>query len=90
MCDIHLNNIYSLKTVAQSWLKTPHLKCVINKSELEFIGIRDYFDDDCICLIEWADKGEGLLAAADLHMAAICRGGRWPRHSECNERAKQW
>ena len=37
--------------------------------ELEFIGIRDYFDDDCICLIEWADKGEGLLAAADLHIS---------------------
>ena len=34
--------------------------------ELEFIGIRDYFEKDCLCLIEWPDKGEGLLAAADL------------------------
>ncbi|WP_166425403.1 tRNA (adenosine(37)-N6)-threonylcarbamoyltransferase complex ATPase subunit type 1 TsaE [Paraglaciecola sp. 20A4] len=37
--------------------------------ELEYIGIRDYFDDDCICLIEWPDKGYGLLAAADLHIS---------------------
>ena len=34
--------------------------------ELEYMGIRDYFNDKSCCFIEWPEKGEGLLAAADL------------------------
>ena len=34
--------------------------------ELEYIGIRDYFSDDTVCLVEWSEKGEPLLSSADI------------------------
>lgn len=34
--------------------------------ELEYMGIRDYFCDNCCCFIEWPEKGAGLLANADI------------------------
>lgn len=34
--------------------------------ELEFMGIRDYFRPQTLCLIEWAERGLGMIPKADL------------------------
>ncbi|MCK5263477.1 MAG: tRNA (adenosine(37)-N6)-threonylcarbamoyltransferase complex ATPase subunit type 1 TsaE [Gammaproteobacteria bacterium] len=37
--------------------------------ELEFAGVRDYFDGESVSLIEWPEKAEGYLPEADI----ICK-----------------
>jgi tRNA threonylcarbamoyladenosine biosynthesis protein TsaE len=34
--------------------------------ELEYLGARDYFAGDCLCLIEWPERAKGWLPQADL------------------------
>ncbi|QIW15511.1 tRNA (N6-adenosine(37)-N6)-threonylcarbamoyltransferase complex ATPase TsaE [Pasteurellaceae bacterium RH1A] len=34
--------------------------------ELEFMGIRDYFRPQTLCLLEWASRGQGMIPEADL------------------------
>lgn len=36
--------------------------------ELEYLGIRDYFGRSSLCLIEWAERGDGILPAPDLQI----------------------
>ncbi len=45
--------------------------------ELEYMGIRDYFTEQSVCLIEWPSCGEGVLPPADLHLTlSVAANGR--------------
>ena len=36
--------------------------------ELEWIGIRDYLNDNSICFVEWPEKGRGFLPKNSIHI----------------------
>jgi tRNA threonylcarbamoyladenosine biosynthesis protein TsaE len=59
--------------------------------ELEFFGIRDYFDGDALCLIEWPERGAGILPKADLDITIDVQGeGRVVRLQPHGARGESW
>ncbi len=39
---------------------------IADAEELELMGIRDYFGDACLVLVEWPERAAGLLPAPDI------------------------
>jgi tRNA threonylcarbamoyladenosine biosynthesis protein TsaE len=42
-----------------------------NPMELELIGMRDYFKQNTICLVEWPEQGKGYLQSPDIQIKFI-------------------
>ena len=59
-------------------------------AELEYLGLRDFIDNQTLTLIEWPEKGEPLLPPVDLDLTLAVEGaGRrvaWQPHSAYGER----
>jgi tRNA threonylcarbamoyladenosine biosynthesis protein TsaE len=62
--------------VAQRHIYHFDLYRLADPEELEYLGVRDYFRPDALCLLEWPDKAANFIPKADLevHIAYVGSG----------------
>lgn len=64
---------------------------LVDPEELEYVGIRDYFDTDALCLIEWPQKGAGFLPKPDLTITITAHNhGRMLKLLSQSARGDSW
>jgi len=47
---------------------------VKDPEELEWIGIRDYLEQQSLCFVEWAELGKGFLPKPDIELSITTEG----------------
>ncbi len=64
---------------------------LLDPEELEFLGIRDYFSGEALCLVEWPERGAGVLPKADLDITIATKAaGRSLRLQAQGARGEAW
>ena len=59
--------------------------------ELEYLGIRDYFDDQSVTLLEWPSKGVGVINPPDITITLSYQvDGRNLQIDALTERGETW
>ena len=71
------------------WVYHFDLYRLADPAEMEYLGVRDYFGPESLCLIEWPERGAAWLPTPDLRLQLRpLGGGRELQLIACSERGE--